>query len=51
MALTCRPADNAPALALYKFIGFETIQERKLEGNEFIFHQGGWLLLRCEVLT
>ena len=44
-------ADNAPALALYKFLGFEAVQEIKLEGNEFIPHQGGCLLLRCKATT
>jgi ribosomal protein S18 acetylase RimI-like enzyme len=44
-------ADNSPALALYKFLGFEAVQEIKLEGNEFIPHQGGCVLLRCKATT
>jgi ribosomal protein S18 acetylase RimI-like enzyme len=41
-------ADNAPALVLYKMLGFEAVEEIKLEGNEFIPHQGGCVLLRCK---
>jgi hypothetical protein len=44
-------ADNSPALALYKLLGFEVVQNIKLEGNEFIPHQGGCVLLRCKVAT
>ena len=44
-------ADNSPALALYKILGFEVVQEIKLEGNEFIPHQGGCVLLRCKAAT
>jgi len=44
-------ADNSPALALYKFLGFEAVQEIKLEGNEFIPHLGGCVLLRCKATT
>ncbi|MGD8522599.1 MAG: GNAT family N-acetyltransferase [Desulfobacterales bacterium] len=44
-------ADNAAALALYKFLGFEAVQEIKLEGNEFIPHRGGCVLLRCKATT
>jgi ribosomal protein S18 acetylase RimI-like enzyme len=44
-------ADNAPALALYKSLGFEAVQEIRLEGNEFIPHQGGCVLLRCKAAT
>ena len=44
-------ADNAPALALYKFLGFEAVQQIKLEGNEFIPHQRGCVLLRCKATT
>ena len=42
-------ADNAPALSLYKSLGFETVQAIKLEGNQFIPHQGGCLLLACKL--
>jgi ribosomal protein S18 acetylase RimI-like enzyme len=44
-------ADNAPALALYKLLGFEAVEEIKLEGNEFIPHRGGCVLLRCKATT
>ena len=44
-------ADNAAALALYRSLGFESVKEIKLEGNEFILHQGGCMLLRCRATT
>ena len=39
-------ADNTPALALYKVHGFQVVQEINLEGNEFIPHHEGCLLLK-----
>jgi ribosomal protein S18 acetylase RimI-like enzyme len=44
-------ADNAPALALYRLLGFEAVQEIKLEGNEFIPHRDGCVLLGCKADT
>ncbi len=41
-------ADNAPALGLYNDLGFQLVKEVNLEGNEFIAHQDGCLLLRCD---
>ena len=42
-------ADNTPALALYKVLGFEVVKKIELEGNEFIPHNEGCLLLRCDI--
>lgn len=44
-------ADNSPALALYKVLGFRTVEKINLEGNEFIAHQDGCLLLKCNIAT
>ena len=44
-------ADNSPALALYKVLGFRVVKEINLEGNEFILHQDGCLLLKCDIAT
>lgn len=40
-------ADNTPALALYKSLGYEVVRRVSLEGNEFIPHNDGCLLLQC----
>jgi ribosomal protein S18 acetylase RimI-like enzyme len=42
-------ADNLPALALYKVHGFQVVQEIYLEGNEFIPHHDGCLLLKSNI--
>jgi ribosomal protein S18 acetylase RimI-like enzyme len=42
-------ADNSPALGLYKALGFHVVQEVNLEGNEFIPHYDGCLLLKCDL--
>jgi ribosomal protein S18 acetylase RimI-like enzyme len=42
-------ADNSAALALYKVLGFYVVQEVNLEGNAFIPHQEGCLLLKCDI--
>ena len=44
-------ADNSPALGLYNDLGFQVVKEVNLEGNEFIPHQEGCLLLRCDVAS
>jgi ribosomal protein S18 acetylase RimI-like enzyme len=44
-------ADNSPALALYKVLGFHVVKEINFEGNEFIPHQDGCLLLKCDIAT
>ena len=43
--------DNAPALALYSAMGFRAATTIDLEGNAFIPHQDGCLLLTCELAT
>ena len=42
-------ADNSPALGLYKALGFHVVLEVNLEGNEFIPHHEGCLLLKCDL--
>jgi ribosomal protein S18 acetylase RimI-like enzyme len=44
-------ADNTPALILYEQLGFEVVQPVVLEGNAFIPHEKGCLLLRTEMLS
>jgi ribosomal protein S18 acetylase RimI-like enzyme len=41
--------DNSLALALYKVLGFRVVKQFDLDGNEFIPHQGGCLLLECDI--
>jgi ribosomal protein S18 acetylase RimI-like enzyme len=41
--------DNAPALALYKALGFRVKADIHLAGYAFIPHQDGCLLLTCKV--
>lgn len=38
-------ADNEPAFRLYRSLGFRVVRHVRLEGNEFIPHSGGCLLL------
>jgi ribosomal protein S18 acetylase RimI-like enzyme len=42
-------ADNSTALGLYRDLGFQVVKEVILEGNEFIPHQEGCLLLKCDL--
>ena len=44
-------ADNSTALALYKDVGFRVVKKVDLEGNEFIKHQDGCLLLKCDITS
>ena len=44
-------ADNSPALALYKVHGFQSVKKINLEGNKFIPHHEGCLLLKCDIAT
>ena len=44
-------ADNSTALALYKDLGFRVVKEIDLKGNEFIPHQDGCLLLKCDIVS
>ncbi len=43
-------ADNLKAISLYKKNGFKTEQKIKLDENEFIKHQNGCLLMKCDIL-
>jgi ribosomal protein S18 acetylase RimI-like enzyme len=42
-------ADNALAMPFYKRAGFEVIQKIGLRGDERIRHEGGCLLMKCEI--
>lgn len=44
-------ADNALAMPVYQHNGFEVVQRVELRGNEFIKHEGGCLLMKCEIAT
>ncbi len=44
-------ADNALAIPVYKRAGFEIVQKVELRGNEFIKHEDGCLLMKCEIAT
>ncbi len=44
-------ADNELAIPVYKRIGFEIVQKIELRGNEFIKHEDGCLLMKCEITT
>ena len=42
-------ADNTNAQRLYQHCGFEIVENVELKPNEFIPHQGGCFLMRCEI--
>ncbi len=42
-------ADNTLAIPLYKRTGFEVVQKVELRGNEYIKHEEGCLLMKCEI--
>ncbi len=42
-------ADNTPALALYRRQGFEVVQTVRLDSAPLIAHQGGCVLMRCDL--
>ena len=42
-------ADNEFAIPVYKRTGFEIVQKVELGGNEFIKHEAGCLLMKCEI--
>ena len=42
-------ADNTLAIPLYKRTGFKVVQKIELHGNEFIKHENGCLLMKCEI--
>ena len=44
-------ADNDLAIPFYKRTGFEIVEKVELRGNEFIKHEGGCLLMNCELIT
>lgn len=44
-------ADNAAAIRLYKRAEFEIAQGVELKGNEFIKHEDGCLLMKCDITT
>ena len=44
-------ADNALAIPVYKRTGFEIVEKVELRGNDFIRHQDGCLLMKCEITT
>jgi ribosomal protein S18 acetylase RimI-like enzyme len=44
-------ADNTLAIPVYERTGFEIVQRVELRGNEFINHEDGCLLMKCETTT
>jgi ribosomal protein S18 acetylase RimI-like enzyme len=42
-------ADNALAIPVYKRTGFKVVQRVELGGNEYIKHEDGCLLIKCEI--
>jgi ribosomal protein S18 acetylase RimI-like enzyme len=42
-------ADNKLAIPVYKRTGFEIVQRVELRGNEFIHHNDGCYLMKCEM--
>ncbi|MGD2270819.1 MAG: GNAT family N-acetyltransferase [Desulfobacterales bacterium] len=42
-------ADNRLTIPAYERNGFEVMQKVELRGNEYIKHEGGCLLMKCEV--
>lgn len=44
-------ADNTLAIPVYERTGFEVVQKVELRGNEFIKHEDGCLLMKCEINT
>lgn len=44
-------ADNEPAMRVYRSIGFETVRHVEVLPNQFIDHEGGCLLLKCDIAS
>jgi ribosomal protein S18 acetylase RimI-like enzyme len=44
-------ADNEFAIPVYERTGFEVVQKVELRGNEYIRHEDGCLLMKCEITT
>ena len=42
-------ADNVLAIPVYKRTGFKVVQKVELGGNEYIKHEDGCLLIKCEI--
>jgi len=42
-------SDNILAISFYKRTGFEIVGRVELQGNDFIKHEGGCLLMKCEI--
>ena len=42
-------ADNALAIPVYERSGFKVVQKVELRGNEFIKHEDGCFLMKCEI--
>jgi ribosomal protein S18 acetylase RimI-like enzyme len=42
-------ADNATAISVYERTGFTIEREVELPGNDLIRHEGGCLLMKCEI--
>lgn len=43
--------DNVFAIRLYERTGFEIVRKVELRGNEFIKHEDGCLLMKCEITS
>jgi ribosomal protein S18 acetylase RimI-like enzyme len=44
-------SQNRMAISLYENTGFEIVQKVELKGNQFIKHEDGCLLMKCEIIT
>jgi ribosomal protein S18 acetylase RimI-like enzyme len=44
-------ADNEAALRVYGSVGLETVRQVEILPNEFIDHEGGGLLLKCDIAS
>jgi len=44
-------ADNTFAIPVYERTGFKAVQKVELQGNDFIKHKNGCLLMKCEIST
>ena len=41
--------DNLSAISVYRRFGFETVKKVELQGNEYMMHEGGCLLMQCKI--
>jgi ribosomal protein S18 acetylase RimI-like enzyme len=44
-------ADNSLAIPVYERHGFDEVRKVELEGNEYIRHKGGCLLMACDIAS